>query len=174
MRKCLFFLRERPSGKRCDAWACCAVCHPAAWPSGFSGRRSWQRDVTVRMALQLKNGTATYYQSAEFCRNYTSPPVSYGESGHYLARFPGKEPHRITPLECQQSLCAKIGGVGGLFYPGTFADRKYQGNVAVGLVSSSSSPSFSSSAHLGVCNVHHSDHFADAALKNLKLWKTLS
>lgn len=65
--------------------------------------------MTVMMALQLKNGTAAYYQSAEFCRNYTSPPVSYGDSSHYLARLPGKEPHRITPFECQRSLCAEIG-----------------------------------------------------------------
>lgn len=43
------------------------------------------------MALQLKNGDATYYQSAEYCRNYTSPPVSYGDSSHYLTRLPGKE-----------------------------------------------------------------------------------
>lgn len=43
------------------------------------------------MALQLKNGDATYYQSAEYCRNYTSPPVSYGDSSHYLNRLPGKE-----------------------------------------------------------------------------------
>lgn len=61
------------------------------------------------MALQLKgNGTATYYQSAEFCRNYSSPPVSYGDSSHYFARLPGKKPYRITPTECQQSLCAKM------------------------------------------------------------------
>lgn len=50
-----------------------------------------RRDVTAMMALQLKNGDATYYQSAEYCRNYTSPPVSYGDNSHYLNRLPGKE-----------------------------------------------------------------------------------
>ncbi|XP_056894487.1 zinc finger matrin-type protein 3 isoform X1 [Takifugu flavidus] len=49
------------------------------------------------MALQLKNGTATYYQSAEFCRNYTSPPVSYGDSRHYLARFPAGPETMLKP-----------------------------------------------------------------------------
>lgn len=56
------------------------------------------------MALQMKNGDAAYYQSAEFCRNYTSPPVSYGDSSHYLARLPGKERLAIQdlPSYCQQ------------------------------------------------------------------------
>lgn len=48
-------------------------------------------DVTAMMALQLKNGDAAYYQSAEYCRNYTSAPLSYGDSSHYLNRLPGKE-----------------------------------------------------------------------------------
>lgn len=47
--------------------------------------------MTAMMALQLKNGDAAYYQSAEYCRHYTSPPVNYGDSRHYLARLPGKE-----------------------------------------------------------------------------------
>ncbi|KAG7239936.1 hypothetical protein INR49_028131 [Caranx melampygus] len=38
--------------------------------------------------MQLKTGDAAYYHSAEYCRNYTSPPVSYGDSSHYLARLP--------------------------------------------------------------------------------------
>ncbi|XP_076582507.1 uncharacterized protein zmat3 [Chaetodon auriga] len=50
------------------------------------------------MALQLKNGDAAYYQSAEYCRNYTSPPVSYGDSSHYLARLPGPETMLKPPL----------------------------------------------------------------------------
>ncbi|XP_044056571.1 zinc finger matrin-type protein 3 isoform X2 [Siniperca chuatsi] len=50
------------------------------------------------MALQLKNGDAAYYQSAEYCRNYTSPPVSYGGSSHYLARLPGPETMLKPPL----------------------------------------------------------------------------
>ncbi|KAK2835176.1 hypothetical protein Q5P01_015660 [Channa striata] len=50
------------------------------------------------MALQMKNGDATYYQSAEYCRNYTSPPVSYGDSSHYLARLPGPETMLKPPL----------------------------------------------------------------------------
>ena len=54
------------------------------------------------MALQLKNGDAAYYQSAEYCRNYTSPPVSYGDSSHYLARLPGKKREDLLS-DCQQS-----------------------------------------------------------------------
>ncbi|XP_049911947.1 zinc finger matrin-type protein 3 [Epinephelus moara] len=50
------------------------------------------------MALQLKNGDAAYYQSADYCRNYTSPPVSYGDSNHYLARLPGPETMLKPPL----------------------------------------------------------------------------
>ncbi|XP_059196341.1 zinc finger matrin-type protein 3 [Centropristis striata] len=50
------------------------------------------------MALQLKNGDAAYYQSAEYCRNYTSPLVSYGDSRHYLARLPGPETMLKPPL----------------------------------------------------------------------------
>ncbi len=57
------------------------------------------------MALQLKNGDAAYYQSTEYCRNYTSPPVSYGDSSHYLSRLPGKERLAIhdLPVDCQYS-----------------------------------------------------------------------
>ncbi|CAJ1061040.1 zinc finger matrin-type protein 3 [Xyrichtys novacula] len=50
------------------------------------------------MALQLKTGDAAYYQSAEYCRNYTSPPVSYGNSSHYLTRLPGPETMLKPPL----------------------------------------------------------------------------
>ncbi|XP_056271051.1 zinc finger matrin-type protein 3 [Pseudoliparis swirei] len=50
------------------------------------------------MALQLKNGDAPYYQSADYCRNYTSPPVSYGDSSHYLARLPGPGTMLKPPL----------------------------------------------------------------------------
>ncbi|XP_044218015.1 zinc finger matrin-type protein 3 [Thunnus albacares] len=50
------------------------------------------------MALQLKHGDAAYYQSAEYCRNYTSPPVSYGDSSHYLPRLPGPETMLKPPL----------------------------------------------------------------------------
>lgn len=73
---------------------------PAVW-WGLSScldsleKRSWHRDVTGMMSLQLRNGDAAYYQSADYCRNYTSPPVSYGDSSHYLARLPGKE--RLCP-----------------------------------------------------------------------------
>ena len=81
---------DRPRGESHGVGAYGSDCHPA-WPPGFLERRSWQRDVTAMMALQLKNGDAAYYQSAEYCRNYTSPPVSYGDSSHYLARLPGKE-----------------------------------------------------------------------------------
>lgn len=66
------------------------------------------------MALQLKSGDAAYYQSADYCRNYTSPPVSYGDSSHYLARLPGKERLAIQDLplfHCQQeSICANVRG----------------------------------------------------------------
>lgn len=57
------------------------------------------------MALQLKNGDAAYYQSAEYCRNYTSPPVSYGDSSHYLARLPGKERLAVQDLP---SVCSPM------------------------------------------------------------------
>ncbi|XP_060890524.1 zinc finger matrin-type protein 3 isoform X1 [Labrus mixtus] len=50
------------------------------------------------MALQLKTGDAAYYQSADYCRNYTSPPVSYGDSSHYFARLPGPETMLKPPL----------------------------------------------------------------------------
>ncbi|KAM6921722.1 uncharacterized protein zmat3 [Xenentodon cancila] len=50
------------------------------------------------MALQLRTGDAAYYQSAEYCRNYTPPPVRYGDSSHYLARFPGPETMLKPPL----------------------------------------------------------------------------
>ncbi|XP_077440305.1 zinc finger matrin-type protein 3 isoform X2 [Vanacampus margaritifer] len=45
------------------------------------------------MALQLRNpGDAAYYQSAQYCRNFTSPAaVSYSGSSHYLSRLPGPE-----------------------------------------------------------------------------------
>lgn len=43
------------------------------------------------MALQMRSGDAAFYQCAEYCRNYTSPPVSYSDSSHYLARLPGKK-----------------------------------------------------------------------------------
>ncbi|XP_070410396.1 zinc finger matrin-type protein 3 isoform X2 [Nothobranchius furzeri] len=49
------------------------------------------------MALQLRDATA-FYQSAEYYRNYTSPPVSYGDSSHYLARLPGPETMLKHPL----------------------------------------------------------------------------
>lgn len=64
------------------------------------------------MALQLKNGDAPYYQSADYCRNYTSPPVSYGDSSHYLARLPGKERLAIqnVPSDCQQSFALIVQG----------------------------------------------------------------
>lgn len=78
------------SGESRGVRACGRDCHrPTA--RFFRSRRSWRRDVTAMMALQLKNGDAPYYQSAEYCRNYTSPPVSYGDSSHYLTRLPGKE-----------------------------------------------------------------------------------
>lgn len=83
------------------------------WPPGFLEKRSWQRDVTAMMALQLKNGDAAYYQSAEYCRNYTSPPVSYGDSSHYLARLPGKERLAIQdlpPLWLSAVFCANVQG----------------------------------------------------------------
>ena len=42
--------------------------------------------------MQLKSGDAAYYHSAEYCRNYTSPPtISYGHCSHYLPRLPGKK-----------------------------------------------------------------------------------
>ncbi|KAM9848852.1 zinc finger matrin-type protein 3 [Aulostomus maculatus] len=50
------------------------------------------------MALQLRNGDAAYYQSAEYCRNYTSPPVAFGDSSHYLSRLPGPETMLKPPL----------------------------------------------------------------------------
>ncbi|CAG5863298.1 unnamed protein product [Menidia menidia] len=50
------------------------------------------------MALQLRTGDAAYYQSAEYCRNYSSPPVRYGDSSHYLARLPGPETMLKPPL----------------------------------------------------------------------------
>ncbi|XP_012733413.2 zinc finger matrin-type protein 3 [Fundulus heteroclitus] len=50
------------------------------------------------MALQLRSGDAAYYQSAEYCRNYTSQPVSYGDSSHYLARLPGPDTMLKPPL----------------------------------------------------------------------------
>lgn len=40
--------------------------------------------------MQLKSGDAAFYHSAEYCRNYTSPPVSYGGSSHYLSQLAGK------------------------------------------------------------------------------------
>ncbi|CAB1437011.1 unnamed protein product [Pleuronectes platessa] len=41
--------------------------------------------------MQLKSGDAAYYHSAEYCRNYTSPPtVTYGHCSHYLPRLPGE------------------------------------------------------------------------------------
>lgn len=100
------------------------------------------------MALQLKgNGTATYYQSAEFCRNYSSPPVSYGDSSHYFARLPGKKPSRITPTECQQSLCAKMEKKCKLI---SYICRwQKKGNVDIAFVQSASS----SSGHLEVCSL---------------------
>lgn len=63
------------------------------------------------MALQLKNGDTTYYQSAEYCRNYTSPPVSYGDSSHYLNRLPGKE-RLATSSRCVTE-CANMREGGG-------------------------------------------------------------
>uniref|UniRef100_A0A1A8LSK5 Zinc finger matrin-type protein 3 n=1 Tax=Nothobranchius pienaari TaxID=704102 RepID=A0A1A8LSK5_9TELE len=51
------------------------------------------------MALQLRSGdAAAFYQSAEYYRNYMSPPVSYGDSSHYLARLPGPETMLKHPL----------------------------------------------------------------------------
>ncbi|XP_013880451.1 zinc finger matrin-type protein 3 isoform X1 [Austrofundulus limnaeus] len=50
------------------------------------------------MALQLRSGDAAFYQRAEYCRNYTSPPVSYNDSSHYLARLPGPETMLKPPL----------------------------------------------------------------------------
>ncbi|XP_014861123.1 PREDICTED: zinc finger matrin-type protein 3 isoform X2 [Poecilia mexicana] len=50
------------------------------------------------MALQLRSGDAAYYQSAEYCRNYTSPPVGYSDSSHYLARLPGPDAMLKPPL----------------------------------------------------------------------------
>ncbi|XP_015248812.1 PREDICTED: zinc finger matrin-type protein 3 [Cyprinodon variegatus] len=50
------------------------------------------------MALQLRSGDAAYYQSAEYCRNYTSQPVSYSDSSHYLARLPGPDAMLKPPL----------------------------------------------------------------------------
>ena len=41
---------------------------------------------TGMMALHMKNREASYYQSAPFCRHF-----SFTDTGHYLARFPGKE-----------------------------------------------------------------------------------
>ncbi|XP_061636252.1 zinc finger matrin-type protein 3 isoform X1 [Phyllopteryx taeniolatus] len=43
------------------------------------------------MALQLRNGDAAFYPSAQFCRNYTSSAVTYNNSSHYLSRLPGPE-----------------------------------------------------------------------------------
>ncbi|XP_035033528.1 zinc finger matrin-type protein 3 [Hippoglossus stenolepis] len=49
--------------------------------------------------MQLKSGDAAYYHSAEYCRNYTSPPtVSYGHCSHYLPRLPGPENMLKPPL----------------------------------------------------------------------------
>ncbi|CAL8306482.1 unnamed protein product [Lota lota] len=50
------------------------------------------------MALHIKNRDASYYQSAPFCRHFTSPPLSFPDSGHYLARFPGPESIMKPPL----------------------------------------------------------------------------
>ncbi|XP_047231618.1 zinc finger matrin-type protein 3 [Girardinichthys multiradiatus] len=50
------------------------------------------------MALQLRSGDAAYYQSAEYCRNYTSQPVSYSDSSHYFARLPGPDTMLKHPL----------------------------------------------------------------------------
>lgn len=83
---------EHPSAGSRRVRAYGSDCHPAR-PPRFQERRSWWKggDVTAMMALQLKNGDAAYYQSAEYCRNYSSAPVSYGGSSHYLNRLPGKE-----------------------------------------------------------------------------------
>ncbi|KAM6962694.1 zinc finger matrin-type protein 3 [Aplochiton taeniatus] len=42
------------------------------------------------MALHVKNGDA-YYQSADYCRNYSTQAMNYGVSSHYFARLPGPE-----------------------------------------------------------------------------------
>ncbi|KAM3876347.1 uncharacterized protein zmat3 [Diretmus argenteus] len=50
------------------------------------------------MALHMKNrDAAAYYQSAAYCRNYTSPPISYSDS-HYIARLAGSETMLKPPL----------------------------------------------------------------------------
>lgn len=77
-----------PLGERRGVWA--MVWLSSCLTARFSERRSWQRDVPAVMALQMRSGDA-FYQCAEYCRNYTSPPVSYSDSSHYLARLPGKK-----------------------------------------------------------------------------------
>lgn len=123
---------EHPSAGSRRVRAYGSDCHPAR-PPRFQERRSWweRGDVTAMMALQLKNGDAAYYQSAEYCRNYTSAPVSYGGSSHYLNRLPGKEtpppsnthtppPH---PHDTQRSSFAPaMCGEGGKFSSEKFAD----------------------------------------------------
>ncbi|XP_030647862.1 zinc finger matrin-type protein 3 [Chanos chanos] len=49
------------------------------------------------MAMNVKN-IDTFYQSAEYCSNYNSQPVNYGNSSHYVPRIPGPESALELPL----------------------------------------------------------------------------
>lgn len=42
------------------------------------------------MALHVKNRDA-YYQSADYCRNFGTHPLNYGDSSHYFGRLAGKK-----------------------------------------------------------------------------------
>lgn len=83
-----------------SVWKRLSSCSPAPVPG--EEKLVGKGDVTAMMALQLKNGDAAYYQSAEYCRNYTSAPVSYGDSSHYLNRLPGKKTSPPPPCPPHQ------------------------------------------------------------------------
>ncbi|KAJ8278582.1 hypothetical protein GJAV_G00089140 [Gymnothorax javanicus] len=50
------------------------------------------------MAMNVKNRGA-YFQSSDYCRDYNSPAISYGNSGHYFPRLPGPETLLKPPLD---------------------------------------------------------------------------
>ncbi|XP_062306952.1 zinc finger matrin-type protein 3 [Osmerus eperlanus] len=49
------------------------------------------------MALHVKNRDA-YYQSADYCRNFGTHPLNYGDSSHYFGRLAGPEAMLKPPL----------------------------------------------------------------------------
>ncbi|XP_067085549.1 zinc finger matrin-type protein 3 [Osmerus mordax] len=49
------------------------------------------------MALHVKNRDA-YYQSADYCRNFGTHPLNYGDSSHYFGRLAGPEALLKPPL----------------------------------------------------------------------------